>query len=138
MTCLDSRVTRPWYQPSTAIDLEDVTDFVLPIRLVLICWYWPSVSCSMQVGFVHRPIKKVCSMQRLIDASKLAILSLFLLSGCGGSEPAPAEKPAAAPAASAPAAGTAKPKVTKPAVKGKDKAADNADEDPRDSRKKAQ
>lgn len=77
-------------------------------------------------------------MQRLLNASKLASLSLFLLAGCGGSEPAPAEKSASAPAASAPAAGTAKPKATKSVGKGKDKAADNADEDPRESRKKAQ
>lgn len=77
-------------------------------------------------------------MQRLLNASKLALLSMLLLSGCGGSEPAPAEKSAAAPAATTPANTTAKPKATKSAGKGKDKAADNADEDPRDRRKKSE
>ena len=82
---------------------------------------------------------KVCSMQRLFNVPLLAIFSLFILSGCGGSEPKPAEKAASTPAASsAPAAGTAKPKATKSAGKGKDKAADNADEDPRDRRKKSE
>lgn len=72
----------------------------------------------------------------------LLVAGTLLISGCGGSDSKPAAetKPAAASGAEAkPAAGsTAKPKATKSVGKGKDKAADNADEDPRENRKKAQ
>lgn len=79
-------------------------------------------------------------MKLTLSQLSLMVSGTLLLSGCGGSDSKPAAetKPAASSEAKPAAGSTAKPKASKPVGKGKDKAADNADEDPRENRKKSQ